>query len=151
MDKDLREILFALNAHDVEYLVVGGYAVGVYTEPRTTKDLDVFVRSNAENSPKVFRALAEYGAPLTGMSPDDFNNRPGTVFQIGTPPLRIDILQRITAVEFDEAWDARVEGSLDGIPTHVISKEHLIRNKLAVGRKQDILDVENVREADSLL
>ncbi len=151
MDKDLRDILFALNAHDVEYLLVGGYAVGVYTEPRATKDLDVFVRSNSENSPKVFRALAEYGAPLAGMTPDDFNNRPTMVFQIGTPPLRIDILQRIAGVDFDEAWDARVEGSLDGIPTHVISKEHLIRNKLAVGRKQDLLDVENILEADSLL
>jgi hypothetical protein len=140
-----------LNAHEVEYLVVGGYAVGVYTEPRTTKDLDVFVRSNEENSSRVFRALAEYGAPLAGMTPDDFNNRPGTIFQIGTPPLRIDILQRIAAVDFDEAWQDRLEGSLDGIPTHVISKEHLIRNKLAVGRKQDILDVENIREADSLL
>jgi hypothetical protein len=140
-----------LNAHDVEYLLVGGYAVGVYTEPRATKDLDVFVRSNSENSPKVFRALAEYGAPLAGMTPDDFNNRPTMVFQIGTPPLRIDILQRIAGVDFDEAWDARVEGSLDGIPTHVISKEHLIRNKLAVGRKQDLLDVENILEADSLL
>jgi len=150
MDKDLREILFALNAHEVEYLLVGGYAVGVYTEPRGTKDLDVLVRSSAENSPKVFRALAEYGAPLAGMTPDDFNNRPTMVFQIGTPPLRVDILQRISGVDFDEAWAARVEGSLDGIPTHVISKEHLIRNKLAVGRKQDLLDVENIREADEL-
>lgn len=151
MDKDLRDILFALNAHDVKYLLVGGYAVGVYTEPRTTKDLDVFIKSDAENSPKVFRALAEYGAPLDGLTSDDFNNRPGTVFQIGTPPLRIDILQRISGVNFDEAWEDRVEGTLDGIPTHVISKEHLIRNKLAVGRKQDILDVENIREAASLL
>jgi hypothetical protein len=108
--------LFALNAHDVDHLLVGGYAVGVYTEPRTTKDLDVLVRSNAENSGRVFRALAQYGAPLSGMTPDDFNNRPTTVFQIGTPALRIDILQRITGVDFDESWDARVEGSLDGIP-----------------------------------
>jgi hypothetical protein len=151
MDKDLRDILFALNAHDVKYLLVGGYAVGVYTEPRTTKDLDVFVKSDAENSPKVFRALAEYGAPLDGMTSDDFNNQPGTVFQIGTPPLRIDILQRITGVDFDEAWEGRIEGFLDGISTHVISREHLIRNKLAVGRKQDVLDVENIREAASLL
>lgn len=150
MDKDLREILFALNAHEVEYLVVGRYASSVYTEPRATQALDVFVRSNAQNSPKVFRALAEYGAPLSGMTPDDFNNRPTMVFQIGTPPLRVDILQRISGVDFDEAWAARVEGSLDGIPTHVISKEHLIRNKLAVGRKQDLLDVENIREADEL-
>jgi len=151
MDKDLREILFALNAHEVEYLVVGGYAVSTYSEPRGTKDLDVLVRSNEENSERVFRALAEYGAPPAGMSPDDFNNRPTTVFQIGTPPLRIDILQRITGVDFDEAWEDRVEGFLDGIPTHVISRDHLIRNKLAVGRKQDILDVENIREAASLL
>jgi hypothetical protein len=72
--------------------------------------------------------LDAYGAPLDGITPDDFNNRPTTVFQIGTPPLRIDILQRIAAVEFDEAWQDRVEGFLDGIPTHVISREHLIRN-----------------------
>jgi len=140
-----------LNAHEVKYLVVGGYAVGVHTEPRATGSLEVFIKPDAENSLKVFRALAEYCGPLDGMSPDDFDNRPTTVFQIGTPPLRIDILQRITGVDFDEAWKDRVEGVLDGIPTHVISREHLIRNKLAVGRKQDILDVENIREAASLL
>lgn len=83
-------------------------------------------RSNAKNSEGLLRALAEYVAPLSGMTPDDFNDRPTTVLQIGTPPLRIEIPQRITGVEFDEAWEKRVEGLLDGIPTQVISRELLV-------------------------
>ena len=144
MPKDLKELLRAFNDHGVRYLVVGGYAFGVHAEPRATKDLDLFIGAEKENSEAVFRALAQYGAPLASLSPTDF--RDGTIFQIGQPPARIDLLQHIDGVSFEEAWENRIEGLWDGeIRTAVISKEDLIRNKLASGREQDILDVKKLR------
>jgi hypothetical protein len=148
MLKDQRDLLAIFNAHGVKYLVVGAHAVGVHAEPRGTKDLDVLIQADHSNSEAVFAALAEFGAPLAGMSPSDFNDAPGSVFQVGVPPSRVDILQKIEGVTFEEAWPNRIETSIDrGIPTNVISRDDLIRNKLAVGRMQDILDVEKIREA----
>jgi hypothetical protein len=146
MPKDLKELLRAFNDHAVKYLIVGGYAFGVHAEPRATKDLDIFIRSDGDNSKAVFRALAQYGAPLDGLSPADFLD--GTTFQIGQPPARIDILQRIDGVTFDEAWKNRIEGLIDGeVQIAVISRDDLIRNKLACGREQDILDAKKLRAA----
>jgi hypothetical protein len=148
MPSDLKELLRAFNDHSVKYIVVGGYAFGVYAEPRATKDLDVFIQSDQENSEAVFRALAQYGAPLDGLSPADF--RDGSAFQIGQPPSRIDIMQRIDGVTFDDAWEHRLEGLVDDeIPAIVISKDDLIRNKLASGREQDLLDVKKLRSAET--
>ena len=148
MKKDLKELLLAFNAHDVEYLVVGGYAVGVHAEPRATKDLDLFIRASRENSEAVFRALAAYGAPLQDLSPANFRDEPDSVFQIGLPPFRIDILQQIDGISFDEAWKARIQGFVEGeVPAHVISRKHLIQNKLKSGRAQDLADVEAIRGA----
>ena len=144
--KDLKDLLLAFNDQSVKYLVVGGYAFGVHAEPRATKDLDLFIRSDKENGEAVLRALAQDGAPLSGLSPADFMD--GTIFQIGQPPARVDILQQIDGVSFDEAWENRIEGFLDGeIRTMVISKDDLIRNKLASGREQDVLDVKKLRAA----
>lgn len=148
LPEDLRQLLLAFNANGVEYLVVGGWAVGFYSEPRSTKDIDLFIRSGVKNSEAVFRALADFGAPLAGVTPADFRDSPDSVFQIGSSPVRADILQAVDGVEFDEAWRGRVEFSLDGIDVHVISAEHLIQNKLKSGRLQDLADVEAIREAD---
>ncbi|MGC2636705.1 MAG: nucleotidyltransferase [Acidobacteriaceae bacterium] len=109
MPADLKELLRVLNAHGVKFLVVGGYAFGAYAEPRATKDLDLFIRSDKENSEAIYRALADFGAPLSSFSPADF--RDGSCFQIGGPPGRIDILQQIDGITFDEAWKNRVEAS----------------------------------------
>lgn len=147
LTKDLKDILRAFNANAVKYLIVGGHAFGVHAEPRTTKDLDLFIRSDAENATAVFRALAQFGAPIAGMSPKDFAD--GTTFQIGQSPERIDILQKIDGVTFDEAWAHRVAGMIEGeIPAAVISRDDLIRNKLASGREQDLLDVKVLRAAE---
>lgn len=147
MPRDLKELLGAFNDQKVKYLVVGGYAFGVHAEPRATKDLDLFIKSDEENSRAIFRALAEYGAPLDGLSPADF--RDGTDFQIGQPPARVDLLQAIDGISFDEAWAHRIEGVVDGeIPALVISKDDLIRNKLASGRERDLLDVQELRAAE---
>lgn len=146
MPEDLKELLRAFNDHAVKYLIVGGYAFGVHAEPRATKDLDIFIRADEKNSEAVFRALAQYGAPLDDLTPSDFMD--GTTFQIGQPPARIDILQRIDGVTFDHAWENRIEGLVDGqLQAAVISRDDLIRNKLATGREQDILDVKQLRAA----
>lgn len=144
MPKDLKDLLRAFNEHDVKYLVVGGYAFGVYAEPRATKDLDLLIRSDEANSAAVYRALTQYGAPLDGLSPRDFMDE--STFQVGQPPARVDILQRIDGLTFDEAWQNRIGGLIDGeVQINVISKDDLIRNKLASGREQDLLDAKKLR------
>ena len=144
MGEDLKDLLRAFNAHAVKYLVVGGYAFGVHAEPRATKNLDLFIQPTQENSEAVFRALAQFGAPLEGLGPADFMD--GTIFQIGQPPARVDILQQIDSISFVEAWVNRIEGRVDGeVPAVVLSKEDLIRNKVASGREQDLLDVKKLR------
>jgi hypothetical protein len=146
MTKDMKDLLRVLNEHAVKYLVIGGYAYGVHLEPRATKDLDLFIRADEGNSNAIFQALAEFGAPLGGLTPEDFKD--GTIFQMGQPPERVDILQHIDGITFDEAWEHRIEGRIDGeIPTYVISKDDLIRNKLASGREQDLLDVKMLQAA----
>ena len=146
MPKDLKELLRAFNDHGVKYLIVGGYAFGAHAEPRATKDLDVFIATDLANSNAVYRALAAYGAPLEGFTPADFRDH--SSFQIGQPPARVDILQTISGVEFEEAWENRVEGVIDGeILAPVISKDDLIRNKLEAGRGQDLLDVQSLQAA----
>lgn len=148
LPEDLKQLLLALNAHGVEYLVVGGWAVGFYSEPRATKDIDLFIRSEVKNSEAVFRALAEFGAPIAELTPADFRDSPSSVFQLGNSPARADVLQSIDGVAFDEAWKNRIVFSLDGVEVHVISADDLIRNKLASGRLQDLADVEAIREAN---
>jgi predicted nucleotidyltransferase len=148
LPEDLRQLLLAFNECGVEFLVVGGWAVGFYSEPRSTKDIDLFIRAGVKNSEAVFRALAKFGAPLEGLSPADFRDNPTSVFQIGFAPVRADILQFIDGVDFEEAWPHRVELSLDGIAVHVISAEYLIQNKLKSGRLSDLADVEAIREAE---
>ena len=148
MPRDLKDLFRAFNDHAVKYIIVGGYAFGVHAEPRATKDLDILIRSDEENSKAMFHALAQYGAALDGMSPADFMD--GSTFQIGQPPACIDILQRIDGGTFDEAWKNRIEGHIDDeIRTSVISREDLIRTKLACGREQDILDAKKLRAATS--
>jgi len=147
MLKDQRDLLLAFNAHNVRYLVIGGYAYSHYTEPRATKDLDVFIDSSPENAALVFQALTQFGAPLAGMSPADFQDGKSW-FQIGVALSRIDITQNIDAVDFDIAWNSSEPGIVgDDIPVRFISVDDLIRNKLAVARPRDLVDVDDLRAA----
>jgi len=140
MYRDFKELLSALNAHRVKYLVVGGYAVSLHAEPRATKDLDVLIGSSAENSKALFAALKQFGAPLEGLTPKDFTE-PGNFFRMGTPPVMVDILSSISGVDFDGAWQRRVEFPVDSdLNAAFISREDLLASKLAAGRPQDLAD-----------
>ncbi|MGA8937950.1 MAG: nucleotidyltransferase [Acidobacteriaceae bacterium] len=147
MDRDLKDLLYALNNHHVKYLVIGGYAVGVHAQPRVTKDLDVFIESSPENALAVYKALAEFGAPLSEFSVEDFHN-PNVFAQFGQPPYRVDILQQISGVDFATAHKNSEELMVEGeLPVRYISSDDLIANKLASGRLQDLADVEAIRQA----
>ena len=147
LTQDMKELIRMFNEQGVEYLLVGGYAFGVHAQPRATKDLDLFIRADARNSNAVFKALCKYGAPIHGLTAKDFRDAK-TGLQIGMPPNRIDILQQISGVTFDEAWKDHINAMIEGdTPTYVISRENLIKNKLAAGREQDLLDVKQIQKA----
>ena len=142
-----KELLQALNDCQVEYLIVGGYAVMKYTEPRYTKDLDVWVYNSPQNAVRTFHALAKFGAPLQndGITPDTFIQE-GIVYQIGVAPVRIDILTQITGVQFAGAWPSRIASTIFGVPVHFISLEDLIANKQAAGRSTDLEHLKRIQE-----
>ena len=111
--------------------------------PRATGDMDLWVRPSPENAERVWRALAEFGAPLDQLSPEDLTE-PEVVFQLGVVPSRIDILTSVTGVDFEDAWPRREVIDLDGVQVGVIAREDLIRNKKAVGRLRDLADIEEL-------
>jgi hypothetical protein len=149
MYPDFKELLSALNAHRVKYLIVGAYAVSIHAQPRATKDLDILIKANLANAEAVFAALAEFGAPLEGLTSADFMDT-GSFFRLGHEPISIDILTEIPGVDFDGAWERRLERVADvtsGLKANFISRDDLISAKLASGRAQDLADVEAIRKA----
>jgi hypothetical protein len=143
MNPDFKELLLTFNAHHVEYLIVGAHALAAHGHVRATKDLDVWVRPEEKNAERVLNALSDFGAPLAELTAADLS-RKNTVFQIGLPPLRIDIITDIDGVEFEHAWPSRVETVFGGVPAFVISRHDLIKNKKASARLQDLADVQQL-------
>lgn len=149
LNSDFKDLLLALSAHEVRYLIVGGYAVGFHVEPRFTKDLDVWISPDGDNPERVIRALRDFGAPLEGVTADDFA-KTGTVFQLGMAPNRVDILNELSGgIDFDAAWAHRVEGSFGGVAASFIGVEELLKNKLAAARPQDIRDARALQRLQS--
>lgn len=145
---DFKEMLLALSVAKIDFLLVGAYAVAAHGHPRATGDLDLWVRPDAETAPRVYRVLAEFGAPLHDLTIGDLA-KPGMVFQIGVEPSRIDILTAISGVAFDHAWENRLQINMDGIDLCVLGRTDLIVNKRACGRPKDIADVEALDPTDS--
>lgn len=141
VNSDYSDLLQIFNARNVRYLVIGGYAVIQYAEPRYTKDLDVWISTDSDNAEAVYQALREFGAPLEGMSVKDFSEE-GYFFQMGLPPVRLDVLMGIPGVTFEECWQRRVVVDFDGLPVNFITKQDLIQAKLASGRPQDLIDAD---------
>ena len=145
MNPDFRDLLAAFNAQGVEYLVVGAHALAAHGHVRATKDLDIWVNPSAENAPRVLRALTSFGAPLHDLTETDLT-RAGTVFQIGVAPIRIDVLTAIDGVDFPTAWSGRLRTRFAGEPAAVLSREHLLQNKKASGRLQDLADLQELHK-----
>lgn len=142
---DFKELLGLFNAHHVEYMIVGGYALAFHGAPRFTGDLDLFVKPDPDNAWRILAALEEFGFASVGLTTADFA-RPDQVVQLGVPPVRIDIITSLTGVSWDEAFTDRVVGHYGDIPVDYIGRERFIANKRATGRKRDLSDLEALGE-----
>ncbi len=149
MSSDYKDLLRLLAEYSVRYLVIGGYAVMEYAEPRYTKDLDLLIATDPTNAEAVYNALKRFGAPLSGVSAEDFANQE-LFYQMGSPPLRVDILMSIPGVNFERAWADRRLTELFGVTVPVISKAHLIESTRASGRTTDMADIEALESAPDL-
>src|ERR1022692_2561263 len=148
MYQDYKDLLSAFHAHGVRYLIVGGYAVIFHAPPRFTRDIDLFIKADRANAQATYAALAEFGAAFQGIRPEDFAER-GSFFRFGCDPRGFDILPDLPGVDFDAAWERRVEGVIDaktGLKAFFISSADLVAAKLASGRPQDLADVDAIRK-----
>jgi hypothetical protein len=146
---DYRDILAELSAAEADYLLVGAFALAVHEMPRATGDIDLWVRPDPSNAPRVWAALARFGAPIHHLSEEELA-KPGFFYQIGVAPKRIDLLTSIDGVTFEEAWQERVYHDFEGITVPVISRRHLLINKKATGRPKDLADVAWLEEGNNV-
>jgi len=140
LSKDWREFLELLNSRGVDYVIVGAHSLALHGRPRYTGDLDILVRPTFENAHMLVHILNEFGFAESGFKEADFLQAEQLI-QLGGAPTRIDLLASITGVSSEEAFATKVPAELDGIPIFVLGKDALVRNKLAVGRPQDLADV----------
>ena len=146
MQPDFRELLALFNAHHVEYMIVGGYALAFHGAPRFTGDLDVLVKPDPENAHRILAALETFGFASVGLTPGDFSH-PDQVVQLGVPPVRIDLITSLTGTSWDEVFAGRTAGSYGDVPVYYIGREQFIANKRATGRQKDLADLEMLGEA----
>jgi predicted nucleotidyltransferase len=147
LNDDFRDIVILFADQGVEFVIVGAYALAFHGAPRASGDIDLFIRPSEENAARVFDALLQFGAPLAshGVEQTDFC-QPGTVYQIGLPPRRIDILTEISGLGFDEAWQSRVEVEVEQRSIHIIGREEFLKNKAASGRPKDLADLVRLKK-----
>lgn len=148
LNKDYKEMLQLLLSHQVRFLVVGAYAMGAHGYPRATGDIDIWVESSPENSAKVYQTLLDFKAPTIQVNPKTFT-RPGVIFQIGLAPRRIDIITKISGVDFKKAYPKRKNIAVENLMIPFLSKADLIKNKSATGRDKDKLDVKYLKQRKS--
>jgi hypothetical protein len=141
LSKDLSEFIESLNSNNVEYVIVGGYAQAYHGRPRFTGDIDILIRPSAENAARLQSALSLFGFGGMGLREEDFTGE-GQVIQLGVAPNRIDILTSLTGCKFADVWSTRIPAKIADLQVNFISKEQHIRNKRAVGRPQDVADLE---------
>jgi len=139
-EQDFIDFIASLNQHEVEYIVVGAHALAFHGRPRHTGDLDIWINPTLENAQKMLKVIDEFGFAALGLKLEDFS-RNNYVTQLGYPPLRIDILNAISGVKFDEAFKNKVIGEADGLIINFINVDDFITNKMASGRKKDLGDI----------
>ena len=147
LNPDFRDLLSAFIDANVEFLVVGGYAMAVHRLPRATKDLDLWVKPSADNASRVLKALDVFGAPRHGLTETDLQTA-GTIYQVGVPPNRVDLITVVDGVRFEDAWRDRASVEIEGLSIPVIGRVQLILNKRTVGRPQDLLDADLLESSD---
>ncbi|GAC1305546.1 MAG: nucleotidyl transferase AbiEii/AbiGii toxin family protein [Mucilaginibacter sp.] len=145
LDKDFEDFIILLNKNEVDYMIVGGYALAFHGKPRHTGDLDIWIDLSDKNAKKMVRVLNEFGMASLGMVKADFLKN-GAIAQIGYPPLRIDILNEIDGVDFKEAYINKLIIDIEGLPVNYIGLDDLIKNKQASGRQQDISDINTLNK-----
>ncbi|MBU0650445.1 nucleotidyltransferase family protein [bacterium] len=141
IQKDFKELLELLNKHNVDYVIIGGYALAFYGAPRYTGDIDVLVKADQENAKRVLEAIKEFGFECVNLTKKDFSVL-GQVIQLGMPPVRIDIVTSISGVSWDQIYKNKIAGDYGDVPVFFISREDFIVNKRAVGRHKDLADIE---------
>lgn len=141
LDPNFADFLKSLNAQCVEYLVVGGYAVGYHGFVRATGDLDVFVRPSAENAERLLAAFKDFGLDVPELTAAVFME-PGRIVRIGVPPVRLEVMNAISGVSFDDCFGQRIEESIAGLRICFIDRESLLVNKRAAGRPKDLADID---------
>ncbi len=140
---DFKEFLALLNSEKIEYLLVGGYAVSYHGYPRPTGDLDVWVNPRPDNADKLVKVLADFGFGSAEATPALFLT-PGRVVRMGVPPLRIEIINKVSGLDFPPSYARGVEAILDGVPVRVMALDDLIVNKRAAGRAKDANDLKHL-------
>ena len=145
LNEDYKEMLQLLLEEQVDFIIVGAYALGAHGYPRATGDIDIWVKPNNTNSRKLYKALARFGAPLEQIEIDDFSME-GIIFQIGVIPRRIDIITKIDGVTYEEANEDKIAVEVEGLMLPVISLDKLIKNKMATGREKDELDIKTLEK-----
>jgi len=145
MNRHFVEMLSALSDANAEFLIVGAHAVAAHGHYRATKDIDIWINPSPENVVRVWDALREFGAPLHQLSPADLMT-PGTIYQIGVDPIRIDLLTAVEPLAFAEAWANRAIVTVDSQPWPFLGREDLIRSKRAAGRPHDLKDIEALEQ-----
>ena len=144
LNEDYKDMLHALSAEKVRYMLVGAYALAVHGYPRATMDMDIWVMPSPQNAEAVLRALHRFGAPLHDITREDLEIE-GTVFQIGVAPRRIDIITTASGLDFEDAFQNSMTLNVEGIEIHVLAVNDLIINKEASGRTKDLADVEALK------
>ena len=145
LNSDYRDMLQVLLDNGVKFLLVGAYAMGAHGYPRATGDIDIWVEPSEDNSRRVYRSLAAFGAPLHQIDENTFV-KPSIVFQIGIAPRRIDIITTISGIEFERAYQQRLTIEVDGLPVPILSYDDLVKNKRATGRDKDRLDADRLEK-----
>lgn len=143
---DFRDFLRALNKHEVEYLLIGGYSVVLYGYPRTTGDLNIWLKNTNDNRLRLIAACIEFGLPTNDLTREKFENEEIEVFTFGKPPVCIELLIRIKGTDFDAMNQSSVILRPDGFPVRVVSYEDLVKLKKNAGRPKDLDDLNNIKK-----
>ncbi len=142
---DFRELLELFNKHQVEFLLVGGYALAFHGAPRYTGDMDIFVHASSLNAKRIMAALDEFGFGSVGLALEDFQKE-NMVIQLGVPPVRVDIVTSLTGISWDDAYANRAYGKYGDVSVSYIGREQFISNRRAIGRQKDLADLEALCE-----